>query len=1208
MVKRACVCFWLWLLLYLTLSVVGVLSLMRRGQIFTPGTSYDWSTSGTEAVLNGDMVNTARSEVSKFGLDADSSRRRLAEILGADDGRIADDWNESDGAGVGRALEESGSGEVEVASPERSRGAGGLYTTQFLYFAKDRTKSVFTPAILKQMCEQENAILGLTDYGKVCKNSTGSSSIYSSTVDGNCTLPSYSAVSLYYLLWDKSVHSVYDVRAARDSVATAMDSIVRTNSETGYGPSVGAKAGWWGANTAKVSTLVNEINAATAAAKLLNPGGSYATAFDGLISGLEALAPNLAANGFALIGSGPSDTSTSTVFFLLNSVKTVLSYTADLSDIAINSAVIFSGMPLRGWPAGKPPEKGVDKISAFGSHTRTCQLLDPAYVEWRTNQIFEMAHASSATEALVGFFLTRDAMATNSSYATRSIIESGRPRAAPYESKDALEKWWDDRLPDVFTFFGMKGGFLNSAFRAKATTADLEVKFFNGVWYRDEFDNIITFDLSMVSAALLFVYVYICLHTATFTLGCLGILQIMLSVPLALFVYVVVLRVPYFAQVHILALFICLGVGADDLFVFMDAWRQSASVPGIRTLQERMRYTYERTFWAVFNTTFTTAIAFAATAAAPIMPIASFGIFASAAIVFNWLLTVTWWPCAVLMWELYFCKAHCIGCCFSCSGCPEKLPCFIDDQTTNPYTDPDGRRASISGRTQPEHAAAKKAGKAEQPDGPFDPSTARFTERFFHSVFAPALNWSIGKPICFGITFKPISVALVLSLGSVGAWLISEAATLTTPDKLPVWFPDNHMFTGFDDLQRDTYLSGDDDAYMTGSLYFGLKDVYAPDFSRWIPAENRGSIVWDENFDLSQADAQAALLDVCTDLRAEACDDLATGAQLDVCTRPPRNLLSADTLKCWLEDFDAHYNGTMPTGAAFADGVKTWLGHSNKRSLYGSDIGFINGTIKYTRLRFVYSALVGQPVAPLRQLFDRSKAFTTRRVLSAAPASLGERPFFHASGFAWMQTSEQLVTVVLQGFAIIFPCAFCILLYSTVSFLASAYATLTVALITGSLLGGVKVAFGFALGISESIAGSIVIGLSIDYTLHLLHAYVHSTAPTREGKMAHAATVMGVTVVAGAITTFFSSLFMVACQLTFFTQMCILLSGTIFFSLLYALFFFMPLLALIGPLGEHTTWYNRLTCTPVPGRSGAPATAEVVASTSSTDDAVSKQA
>ena len=52
------------------------------------------------------QVNTARSEVSKFGLDADSSRRRLAEILGADDGRIADDWNESDGAGVGRALEE----------------------------------------------------------------------------------------------------------------------------------------------------------------------------------------------------------------------------------------------------------------------------------------------------------------------------------------------------------------------------------------------------------------------------------------------------------------------------------------------------------------------------------------------------------------------------------------------------------------------------------------------------------------------------------------------------------------------------------------------------------------------------------------------------------------------------------------------------------------------------------------------------------------------------------------------------------------------------------------------------------------------------------------------------------------------------------------------------------------------------------------------
>ena len=40
------------------------------------------------------------------------------------------------------------------------------------------------------------------------------------------------------------------------------------------------------------------------------------------------------------------------------------------------------------------------------------------------------------------------------------------------------------------------------------------------------------------------------------------------------------------------------------------------------------------------------------------------------------------------------------------------------------------------------------------------------------------------------------------------------------------------------------------------------------------------------------------------------------------------------------------------------------------------------------------------------------------------------------------------------------------------------------------------------------------------------------------------------------------------CQLTFFSKMATLIAGTIVFSLIYSLLFFMPLLALLGPSGE----------------------------------------
>ena len=146
--------------------------------------------------------------------------------------------------------------------------------------------------------------------------------------------------------------------------------------------------------------------------------------------------------------------------------------------------------------------------------------------------------------------------------------------------------------------------------------------------------------------------------------------------------------------------------------------------------------------------------------------------------------------------------------------------------------------------------------------------------------------------------------------------------------------------------------------------------------------------------------------------------------------------------------------------------------------------------------------------------------------------------FFYGYVFSWMETSEELVGVVIQGLIMIFPSVWVICMLFTGSPIAATWATLTIALITGSLLGGVKLAFNFALGIGEAIAGCMVGGLAVDYTLHLSHAYMSSTAADRAGKITDAATTMGITVLAGSITTFGSALFMVPCQLTFFSKVC----------------------------------------------------------------------
>jgi len=69
---------------------------------------------------------------------------------------------------------------------------------------------------------------------------------------------------------------------------------------------------------------------------------------------------------------------------------------------------------------------------------------------------------------------------------------------------------------------------------------------------------------------------------------------------------------------------------------------------------ERLLRAYTRTYRTIFNTSFTTAIAFCATIASPLMPVASFGIFASLCILVNYVFTITIGPAILIIHERKF--------------------------------------------------------------------------------------------------------------------------------------------------------------------------------------------------------------------------------------------------------------------------------------------------------------------------------------------------------------------------------------------------------------------------------------------------------------------------------------------------------------------------------------------------------------------------
>ena len=340
----------------------------------------------------------------------------------------------------------------------------------------------------------------------------------------------------------------------------------------------------------------------------------------------------------------------------------------------------------------------------------------------------------------------------------------------------------------------------------------------------------------------------------------------------------------------------------------------------------------------------------------------------------------------------------------------------------------------------------------------------------------------------------------------------------------------------------------------------------------------------------------------------------------------------ASQVGCFLEAFAAARNGSLPAGAAFQPQLAAWLQTAGGHA-YRSDVGVIDGRLSFYKISFELTLLYRQPKYIVDPIYERLTAVCDAHA-ARAPPSLRSCLAHGGSGFAWVATEGKLVEGVKLGFVICFPVAFLVLFSVTGSARIAAFAIVSIAFVVGSLLGTVKAAFGWSLGTAECISATIVLGLSVDYTVHFGHIIAHSKRSSRGGKVADAATLMGGTVLAGTFTTLGSSFFMFICQVrtwqprpspsgrarlpppalparrvpcpttalsvrththfpsaatadcfarpssawqvTFFTKMATLISGTIAWSILFAMLFFLPSCALLGPSGRMYSCRERL--------------------------------
>ena len=233
------------------------------------------------------------------------------------------------------------------------------------------------------------------------------------------------------------------------------------------------------------------------------------------------------------------------------------------------------------------------------------------------------------------------------------------------EQQKELEKYMLDSFKETFDNLYEDGvGDMNFVY----TSGTLISVSITGFVYRD---------ISLIIGSLLIIFVFMCIQTGSLWLTLFALLSIFTSFCATNLVYRIILDYRYIGIFHVLALFIILGIGADDVFVFVDTWKET-SHNTYPSLAHRLSHCYRRAALAMLYTSLTTAIAFIVSATSPFLGINSFGVFAGLLVLVNYMSVIIFYPTVVVMYHLYFEKYRC------CCCCPKKIHDPAVDEMNKP--------------------------------------------------------------------------------------------------------------------------------------------------------------------------------------------------------------------------------------------------------------------------------------------------------------------------------------------------------------------------------------------------------------------------------------------------------------------------------------------------------------------------------------------
>jgi len=649
-------------------------------------------------------------------------------------------------------------------------------------------------------------------------------------------------------------------------------------------------------------------------------------------------------------------------------------------------------------------------------------------------------------------------------------------------------------------------------------------------------------DIILATGSAVITAVAILVHTRSIWITIIGLFQICLSFPLSYFVYKIIFGLQYFPVLNFIGIFVIFALGADDIFVAVDKWKNIRLDYPSATTEEVAGMTLPDAAGAMLLTTVTTAVAFFGTALCQVAALRVFGIFCGLLVLIDYFMCILLVFPALCIYDKWLSRGN--NFCCSCHVC-KKRPSENSKATEN------GEEAK--GVENGEEISSLPNSNLDYAKNEVNTAAAEELRGIEKNSFI--------RRVILGFYFYFHKIRWLVFIVSIAAIIVSAffAARLELPKDSTVRFLNKDVEYEKNYHWRQNLLETvlEKSLGNRATVTFGITPA---DTGNHNNPRSGSRLVLDETFDPSTNEGQVYMLDFCNRFFEQ---EFASPYFNQECPVAAFNewlgeMANSATPENVYTNFCGNADGLPMPQEYFDLCLFEWaelkkVPHVLQR----------NGSVKV--IYFYYRSRVRFD-RPYNELHNEWNLIEDWMNVERAMAPAGAKNVFQSSGdFWWYDTNKaiQKSAYVSAGIALAF--ASCIVLISSRSVVLMLFALVTIGYVLTSTT-AMLVASGWKLGFLESICFAILVGVSCDFVIHFGHAYAYLPGNvSRHERTKYALVRMGPSILAAAFTTICAALIMVFTVVAFFQQFAKILLFTILQATIGSFFVYTALADCIGP-------------------------------------------